>query len=106
MLAFNSDYALYAMGLEQVKTAFRCAYSLLDKVAYFVNDYWQLGISEEKVNFRSVWVEVPKGKGRQKCKFVKSLILQRACHLEACSGLQKTYITTGFAMWRTRARKT
>lgn len=65
MLAFNSDYALYAMGLEQVKTAFRCAYSLLDKVAYFVNDYWQLGISEEKVNFRSVWVEVPKGKGRQ-----------------------------------------
>lgn len=62
-LALNSDYALYAMGLEQVKTAFRCAYSLLDKVAFFVNDYWQLGIAERKVNFRSVWFEVPNDKG-------------------------------------------
>lgn len=65
MLAFNADHALYAMGLEQVKTAFRCAYSLLDKVAYFINDYWQLGIPERKVNFRSVWFEEPKGKGVQ-----------------------------------------
>jgi len=65
MLAFNCDYALYAMGLEQVKTAFRCAYSLLDKVAFFVNDYWQLGIPERKVNFRSVWFEDSKEKGAQ-----------------------------------------
>lgn len=63
MLAFNADHALYTMGLEQVKTAFRSAYSLLDKVAYFVNDYWQLGIPERKVNFRSVWFEELKCKG-------------------------------------------
>jgi hypothetical protein len=36
-LAFNCDYALYGMGLEQIKTAYRSAYSLLDKLAYFIN---------------------------------------------------------------------
>lgn len=53
-LAFNCDFALYSIGLEQIKTAFRNAYSLLDKVAYFVNGYWQLGIPERSVSFRTV----------------------------------------------------
>ncbi|WP_164352837.1 LA2681 family HEPN domain-containing protein [Pseudomonas viridiflava] len=54
-LALNYDYALYGMGLEQIKTAFRSAYSLLDKVAYFVNAYWKLGIPERDVSFRTLW---------------------------------------------------
>ena len=61
-LAFNCDYALYSIGLEQIKTAFRNAYSLLDKVAYFVNGYWQLGIPERSVSFRTLWFE-PRKKG-------------------------------------------
>ncbi len=65
ILAFNSDYAHYSMALEQVKTAFRCAYSLLDKVAYFINAYWQLGIPETSIYFRSLWYESSKGKVRQ-----------------------------------------
>ena len=62
-LAFNADYAQYSTAIEQIKTAFRCAYSLFDKIAYFVNDYWKLGIPERQVNFRSVWVEPAKDKG-------------------------------------------
>ena len=65
MLAFNCDYAYYSMALEQVKTAFRCAYSLLDKVAYFINAYWQLGIAETSIYFRTIWYEVSKGRMRQ-----------------------------------------
>lgn len=61
-LAFNCDYALYSMGLEQIKTAYRGAYSLLDKVAYFINGYWQLGIPERAVSFRTLWFE-PRKKG-------------------------------------------
>ncbi|KPZ25677.1 Uncharacterized protein ALO38_02948 [Pseudomonas coronafaciens pv. zizaniae] len=61
-LAFNRDYALYSIGLEQIKTAFRNAYSLLNKVAYFINGYWELGIPEWKVNFRTLWFE-PRKKG-------------------------------------------
>lgn len=60
-LAFNADYAMYSMAVEQVKIAYRCAYSLFDKIAYFINDYWKLGIPERNVNFRSVWVESAKG---------------------------------------------
>lgn len=60
-LAFNSDFALYSMSVEQVKIAYRCAYSLFDKIAYFINDYWKLGIPERSVSFRSVWVESVKG---------------------------------------------
>jgi len=56
-LAFNADYALYSIALEQVKTAYRCAYSLFDKIAYLINDYWKLGIPERGVSFRTVWLE-------------------------------------------------
>lgn len=61
-LESNADLALYSIGLEKVKTAFRCAYSLLDKVAYFVNAYWKLGIPEKRVSFRTLWFEDGKGK--------------------------------------------
>lgn len=61
-LAFNADYALYSMSVEQVKIAYRCAYSLFDKIAYFINDYWKLGIPERSVSFRSLWFEPAKGK--------------------------------------------
>jgi hypothetical protein len=37
--------------------AFRIAYSLLDKVAYFLNDYLALGIPERRVNCRSFWYD-------------------------------------------------
>lgn len=61
-LAHNYDYALYSMGLEQIKTAFRSAYSLLDKMAYFISAYWQLGIPERSVSFRTLWFKpVKKG---------------------------------------------
>jgi hypothetical protein len=59
-LAFNCDYALYSIGLEQIKTAFRIACSLLDKVAYFINNYWQLRIPERDVSFRTLWFETRK----------------------------------------------
>ncbi len=59
-LESNGDLALYSMGLEQLKTAFRCAYSLLDKVAYFINDYWHVGWSRKKVSFREVWYKEKK----------------------------------------------
>lgn len=40
-----------------MKAAFRIAYSLLDKVAYFLNDYLALGIPETRVSFRGLWYD-------------------------------------------------
>ena len=57
LLINTLDYPCYSLAVEKVKMAFRMSYSLLDKVAYFLNDYLALGIPERKVNFRSFWYD-------------------------------------------------
>lgn len=58
VLLYNTlDYPALGIAVEKMKLAFRMAYSLLDKVAFFLNRYMQLGIPEHKVNFRNVWRE-------------------------------------------------
>ena len=50
-----ADYPQYSIRIEKMKSAFRILYSLLDKVAFFINEYFNLGISEKLINFRSIW---------------------------------------------------
>lgn len=49
------DYNLYDINIEKVKLAFKGFYSLFDKIAFFINDYFALGLDEERVDFRKVW---------------------------------------------------
>lgn len=49
------DYPSYSLAVEQLKCAFRMAYSVLDKIAFFLNDYLKLGIPERQVAFRTMW---------------------------------------------------
>lgn len=51
------DYPIYGVAIEQIKFAFRATYSLFDKIAFFINEYWALGIPAEKVSFHTVWSE-------------------------------------------------
>ncbi|WP_155639244.1 LA2681 family HEPN domain-containing protein [Burkholderia territorii] len=53
----------YSLFVEKMKLAFRMAYSLLDKVAFFVNDYFGIGWPDHKVTFRSVWYK-PKNESK------------------------------------------
>jgi hypothetical protein len=56
VLLYNTlDYPSYSLATEKVKVAFRMAYSLLDKVSFFLNHYLALGIPERRVSFRSFW---------------------------------------------------
>jgi hypothetical protein len=55
LLVNTLDYPCYSLAVEKVKMAFRMAYSLLDKVSYFLNSYLALGIPERRVSFRSFW---------------------------------------------------
>ena len=57
LLINTLDYPCYSLAVEKVKMAFRMAYSLLDKVSFFLNHYLALGIPERKVNFRSFWYD-------------------------------------------------
>jgi len=49
------DYPAYGLAVEKLKISFRMAYSLLDKIAYFLNRYLELGIAEYDVSFRGIW---------------------------------------------------
>lgn len=50
------DYPLYSLASERVRTAFRIAYSLLDKVAFLVDRYWNLKKAPERISFKNVWM--------------------------------------------------
>lgn len=54
------DYAALSVGAEKLRLAFRTAYSLLDKVAGFVNAYFDLGHNPTRVDLRGVWYENPR----------------------------------------------
>jgi len=51
------DYPSFSMATEKARTAFRLAYSILDKVGYFINSYWRLGTEPHRVGFRTVWYD-------------------------------------------------
>lgn len=51
------DYPCYSMQTEFLKLAFRSCYSLLDKIAFFLNAYLSLGIPDDKIYLRTIWWE-------------------------------------------------
>lgn len=51
------DYPSYSLAVEMIKTSFRLAYSILDKIAFFLNEYFQLSIKPNKVTFRTFWYQ-------------------------------------------------
>lgn len=61
------DYPQYSIRIEHEKAAFRSLYSLFDKVAFFANIYWNLGIRERDITFHSIWKE-ESGHGHNKYK--------------------------------------
>lgn len=49
------DYTVYSIYIQLVKMSFKSFYNILDKIACFINDYLELGISEADVHFRNIW---------------------------------------------------
>jgi hypothetical protein len=58
------DATIYGLSLEQIRAAFRICYSILDKVAFFINFYWEIGDELDRVSLRSIWYE-KKSKGNK-----------------------------------------
>jgi len=56
-LANTLDYPAYSYATEQIKTSFRIAYSLFDKIAFFLNTYLALNIPDKLVSFRTLWYD-------------------------------------------------
>ncbi len=49
------DYSMHNIYIQLVKASFKNFYDILDKIAYFINDYLELGIPEREINFQRVW---------------------------------------------------
>jgi LA2681-like HEPN len=61
VLHFDSfDSARYGVRLEKLKASYRAAYSLFDKIALFINDYFHLQRPVHEVSFRRIFYEKPK----------------------------------------------
>ncbi|MBU9739466.1 LA2681 family HEPN domain-containing protein [Diplocloster agilis] len=66
-----ADYPQYGIRIEQIKSAFKFLYGLFDKIAYFLNSYFDLGIHERDVSFNHIWLTgFGKGKNRYNYKNV------------------------------------
>lgn len=57
----HGDGSIGGVRIEKQKVAFRSAYSILDKIAMFLNEYYDLGKDRKRLNFRTVWHE---GRGK------------------------------------------
>ncbi len=49
------SYESQNINTQLLKDAFSNFYNILDKIAYFINDYCKLGIKERGINFKSIW---------------------------------------------------
>jgi hypothetical protein len=48
----NSTHNIY---IQLAEVSFRVLYDVLDKIAYFINDYLRIGIPEKEIDFRRLW---------------------------------------------------
>ncbi|MBX7047308.1 MAG: hypothetical protein K1X86_15870 [Ignavibacteria bacterium] len=51
------DFSKNSLHTEKVKSAYKIAYAIFDKVSFFINYYMKLNIPEKSVNFRTIWFE-------------------------------------------------
>ena len=49
------DYTAHCLAQERVKIAFRISYSIFDKIAFFLNEYFKLGLKKRNIYFSKVW---------------------------------------------------
>lgn len=56
-LSNTLDYPAYGLAVEKVRLAFRSAYSIFDKIAYFLNAYFGLGVKLTQIDFRRIWTD-------------------------------------------------
>lgn len=58
MLLFHAfDGITYNGYIEKIKESFRICFSILDKIAFLINEYYRLGSDEHKVYFTSEWLK-------------------------------------------------
>ena len=90
VLLYNTlDHTTNCLAIEKIKATFRIIYSLFDKIAFFLNEYMDLGIKPKDVSFRKVWYENHKDKDRNKWVIWKKFNKSRNSGLRGLFWLSK-----------------
>jgi len=45
------DYPVYGLGIEKIKACYRAVYSMFDKIAFFLNEYYEIGLKRREVTY-------------------------------------------------------
>ncbi len=51
------DYPIYCLNIEKIKYAYKTAYSLFDKIAYFLKIYYNIKLDVDNIYFRNIFFE-------------------------------------------------
>lgn len=49
------NYSDYNLSIEQLKMAYRSAYSIFDRIGYFLEKYFALNMEERNISFKKIW---------------------------------------------------
>lgn len=79
------DYPVYSLAVERIKGAFRAGYSILDKMAFFLNEYLGLGVPAHKTSIRTIWY----ARQRRECGLRSELIRRQNWPLRGLYWLSK-----------------
>lgn len=66
------DYPSYGISIEKMKYSYRSLYSLFDRIAFFINEYFEIGVKQRDVSYLSIWNGQQK-RGKQPYKFKVNL---------------------------------
>lgn len=60
------DYPVYSLNIEKIKSGYRAIYSIFDRIAFFLNDYLNLGINKSRIDFNRLWPKRVNGETQNK----------------------------------------
>ncbi len=58
------DFATYSIYNYKMRMTFRSLYSILDKVSFFLNEYFEIGIEKRDINYKSIWYTSKRNKNK------------------------------------------
>ncbi len=53
----TGDSAIFSLNESYIRTAFKTVYALFDRIGYFINEYFQIGLTGTNISFKNVWKE-------------------------------------------------
>lgn len=73
-LVETNDYSNHSFSTEMLKSSFQTCFSILDKIAFFLNKYFDLGLKDDQVSFSRIWYK-KKGKLNTNIDFTNVALL-------------------------------